>query len=84
VLWLREGLEATLRAAELFTDHFEESIIDKEMSSATKKNLLAEVICAREAFRGTLYRLVSLHGRLDNINTTVSLLMSELFGRVNK
>jgi hypothetical protein len=59
-----------LRAAELFTDHFRESIGDTQRSLA-EKNLLADIIYARETFRGLLYRLASLHGRLNNINSIV-------------
>lgn len=75
VVWLREGLQASLRAIELAIEHYQESSISA--AYATKgKNLLKEILHRREMFRGTQLRLNALYDRLETINHIVGLSFS--------
>lgn len=70
VIWLREGLEASLKAIELFIGHYREST-QHSARPPTRSNLLAEFIHRRELFRATQLRLISLHQRLESINNII-------------
>ena len=72
VIWLREGLDATLKAVELFIEHYKEHIgKSDDQESIIYKNNVWEFMHRRELFRATQLRLVSLHQRLECIHSMV-------------
>jgi hypothetical protein len=70
VVWLREALEASLRAVDLFIEYYRATTQDTTLNAHT--NRLADFVHCREMFRATQLRLVSLHQRLDSINSIAS------------
>lgn len=75
VLWLREGLDASLRATALVIEHYQESTLPA-VTTMKGRNVLKEFAYRQEMFRATQLRLNSLHGRLETINHIVSLVPS--------
>jgi len=73
VLWLREGLDASLQATTLVIEHYREGIFPA-IQTMNGQNVLGELMYRREMFRATQLRLIALHGRLETINHIVSLL----------
>jgi Mg2+ and Co2+ transporter CorA len=70
VLWLREGLEASLQAIEQFMVHYQEGTFPT-VDPESHMILLAELTHRREMFRSTQLRLNSLHQRLDSVTQIV-------------
>ncbi|KAH6711954.1 hypothetical protein BKA61DRAFT_98594 [Leptodontidium sp. MPI-SDFR-AT-0119] len=67
VLWLREGLDASLRATALVIEHYQESDLPA-VKTMKGRNVLKEFAYRQEMFRATQLRLNSLHDRLETIN----------------
>ncbi|KIW17845.1 hypothetical protein PV08_05040 [Exophiala spinifera] len=67
VIYLREGLDATIASLSLAAEHCRKSPRQKD-SHLLRDNVLSQLQYRREMLRSTRLRLISLHERLKNIN----------------